>query len=134
MKEKFKFLMFIDDDEATNFYHRFIVDESDICEKHIFYEKAEDALDYFSNSISEENIPDVIFLDINMPKIDGWMFLDRYASIPMQKSPIIIMLTTSLSPSDKEKADKNPLVKAFLNKPLSEEHLVDIASTFIKIT
>jgi len=86
------------------------------------------ALTFFKELTTEEQpeIPDAIFLDVNMPKIDGWGFLNKYGEIPIEKSPIIIMLTTSMNPEDQLKADANPLVKGFKNKPLTEEHLKEL--------
>ena len=126
---KFKLLVFIDDDEATNFYNKYIVTQSGICEQALFFEKAEDALLYFQK-LKDENrhdtIPDAIFLDINMPKIDGWMFLEKYAKINLKKSPVVLMLTTSLSPSDKVKGEGNSMVYKFLTKPLTNENLMEL--------
>lgn len=126
--QKIKFLVFIDDDYATNFYHKIIVRDSGLVEKFIFFSEPEEALTFFKDLSEEENpeVPDAIFLDVNMPKIDGWGFLAKYGEIPILKSPIIIMLTTSMNPEDQLKADVNPLVKGFKNKPLTEEHLKEL--------
>ncbi len=126
--QKIKFLVFIDDDYATNFYHKIIVRDSGLVEKYKFFSEPEEALAFFKNLAVEEQpeIPDAIFLDVNMPKIDGWGFLEKYGEIPVVKSPIIIMLTTSMNPEDQLKADANPLVKRFKNKPLTEDHLKEL--------
>jgi len=126
--QKIKFLVFIDDDYATNFYHKIIVRDSGLVEKYKFFSEPEEALAFFKGLAIEEQpeIPDAIFLDVNMPKIDGWGFLEKYGEIPVVKSPIIIMLTTSMNPEDQLKADANPLVKGFKNKPLTEDHLKEL--------
>ena len=120
---KFKLLLFIDDDDATNFYHEHIIEQADVCEKYLMFQKAEEALEYLKNLTKDDQMPDAIFLDINMPKVDGWMFLEEYEKLHLTKAPVIIMLTTSLRPSDEERAKQNQLVYKFLNKPLSEDHL-----------
>jgi len=124
--QKIKFLVFIDDDYATNFYHKIIVRDSGLVEKYTFFSDPEEALSFFKNLTEEEQpeIPDAIFLDVNMPKIDGWGFLEEYGKLPVVKSPIIIMLTTSMNPDDQLKAKANPLVKGFNSKPLTEDHLI----------
>lgn len=123
MKNKFNFLMFIDDDVATNYYHEIIVNDSNVCNDYIFFSKAFDALEYFENLFDENKMPDIIFLDINMPRIDGWMFLDKFFEIPFDKYPKIVMLTTSLSNIEKERANNHPKIFKLLNKSLTEEHL-----------
>jgi len=126
--EKIKLLVFIDDDYATNFYHKIIVRDSGLVDNYLFFATAKEALTYFKEQQAAGNLekPDAIFLDINMPGINGWEFLDLYAESQNDKSPIYIMLTTSLNPDDQEKAELNPLVRGLKNKPLTEAHLKEL--------
>jgi CheY-like chemotaxis protein len=133
MNEKFKLLLFIDDDVATNFYHKIIVNSSGVCEKHVFFEKAKDALDYFNSVENNNQIPDIIFLDINMPRIDGWTFLNLFSDIPLERHPRIIMLTTSLSTIERERANNHPQVYKLLHKSLTEEHLHELRSALLSV-
>ena len=72
--------------------------------------------------------PDLMFLDVNMPAMDGWQFLEAYEKLTeAQRSRlVVVMLTTSINPDDEEKAKSNPLVDGFENKPLTGEELKDI--------
>jgi CheY-like chemotaxis protein len=72
--------------------------------------------------------PEIIFLDINMPAMDGWEFLQKYEALPEahKSSIIVVMLTTSFNPEDELKARKIPAVKEFRNKPLTPALLQDI--------
>jgi CheY-like chemotaxis protein len=70
-----------------------------------------------------EKMPDVIFLDINMPIWDGWDFLDEIAKLEFQHTFEVYIVSSSTSPHDREKAESYPLVKRFLTKPLEIEEL-----------
>lgn len=131
---KFNFLMFVDDDYATNYYHEHVVKKAEVCDKYKFYDKPGEALEYFETILEnkELEVPDVIFLDINMPKIDGWMFLERYNSLSIPKTPIVIMLTTSLNPKDKQRAEESQLVHGFITKPLAKDHLMELGIEIAK--
>ncbi|MFK7981583.1 MAG: response regulator [Saprospiraceae bacterium] len=126
--ERIKLLLFIDDDFATNFYHKIIVRDSGLVEKYLFFSSANEALVYFKEqaALGNPEKPDAIFLDINMPEITGWEFLDLYAESDNDKSPIYIMLTTSLNPEDQQRAELNPLVRGLKNKPLTATHLEEL--------
>ena len=70
-----------------------------------------------------EQMPDMIFLDINMPIWDGWDFLDEIVKLELQDTFDVYMVSSSTSPYDREKAEKYPLIKRFLTKPLEIEAL-----------
>jgi CheY-like chemotaxis protein len=133
MEDKFKLLLFIDDDVATNFYHKIIVNSSRVCEKHIFFEKAKDALDYFNSIENDSQIPDVVFLDINMPCIDGWTFLNLFSEVELKKNPSIVMLTTSLSTMERERANNHAQIYKLLHKSLTEKHLYELRDELLSV-
>lgn len=126
--KKYKFIAFLDDDYATNRFHEIILKEADICEKSIFFSEPEKALNFFKEEAKKENpeIPEVIFLDINMPKMNGWEFLDEYMKIDTEQAPVVIMLTTSISSKDKRKAKKYDIVKDYMNKPITKKYLLEL--------
>jgi CheY-like chemotaxis protein len=70
-----------------------------------------------------DKMPDVIFLDINMPIWDGWDFLDEIVKLELQHTFEIYLVSSSTSPQDIEKASRYPMVKRFLTKPLKIEEL-----------
>lgn len=70
-----------------------------------------------------EQMPDMIFLDINMPIWDGWDFLDEIVKLELQDTFDVYMVSSSTSLCDKEKAESYPLVRGFLTKPLEIEAL-----------
>jgi len=79
------------------------------------------------NFLKKENQthPDIIFLDINMPKMDGWEFMEAYKELRANQKAkvVVVMLTTSTNPSDKERAGQFPDIIGFNSKPLTEEIL-----------
>src|SRR5436190_19995991 len=117
MKQKLNTIMLIDDDEPTNFLSKMLIEEAH-CAEHIqVADSGKMALEYLSKS---SDCPDLIFLDINMPAMNGWEFLDKYRELEKHKKGkiIIIMLTNSLNPDDKVKASQMPEIAGFENNIL----------------
>ena len=138
MKMKLNCILLVDDDEPTNFLNKLAVEEME-CTNHIkITPGAREALDYLSCAGKPEPlnrdcpIPEIIFLDINMPAMDGWEFLQRYEALPeaQKNSIIVVMLTTSFNPEDELKARKIGAVKEFRNKPLTPTLLQDILKKY----
>jgi len=134
MKKKLNSILLIDDDEATNFIHQMTIQDHGITYDQIVTKlNGEDAIEYLSSPTEngEKPNPDIIFLDINMPKLDGWGFLDKYAEMcEGQPSKIIVMLTTSLNEYDRERAENIDIISEFRNKPLDGEILDEILEKY----
>ena len=71
-------------------------------------------------------LPDLILLDINMPIMDGWEFLDEFSNLTYSKDISVIILTSSINPEDREKAKKYKDVKGFMSKPITKDKLDQI--------
>ncbi len=133
--KKIKNVLLIDDDEPTNFINKKIIESSELVEYIHIAQSGQEALNFLSRR-SEQNerhpLPDLIFLDINMPAMDGWEFLDRYKDLANGKkdSIIIVMLTTSLNPDDEVKARELKQVNAYRNKPLTRQLIGEIAAEY----
>lgn len=122
MKQKLNCILLIDDDEPTNFINEMIINKANCTEKVAVTESGKEALDYLTSVDRGENpYPDLIFLDINMPAMNGWEFLEHYnrLSKAQQGEIVIIMLSTSLNPDDKIRANQTPHVNDFMPKPLT---------------
>ncbi len=132
MKQKLKRILLIDDDEPTNFLNRLVLEEMGCADEITTMTSGEKALKYLSTqSDGQYPQPDLIFLDINMPGMNGWEFLEEYNELEdLQKGNIVVvMLTTSVNPADLEKAQAISGIKQFMHKPLTEEHVMKIIRT-----
>lgn len=129
MKKKLNCVLLIDDDEPTNFVNQLVIDEAGYVEKIVTAESGQEALDYIASVVSKpEAQPDLIFLDINMPAMNGWEFLDRYKLVceTLRGVHVVIMLTSSLNPDDRKRANEISKVDDFICKPLTSESLENI--------
>ncbi|SIT24612.1 Response regulator receiver domain-containing protein [Filimonas lacunae] len=143
--KKFKDLdciLLIDDDHVTNFIHTKAIARANIAAHVQVAETATDALAFLTNSgifsTEEESDlprPGIILLDINMPGMNGWEFLEAYARLTtVQKARIIVvMLTTSLNPDDELRALKSQDVIQFMKKPLRPEMVAELAQQFFEL-
>ncbi len=118
--------MLVDDNKVDNFFHERVIKKYNPAIKVITKESAEEGLDYLRNKdCDQDNHPDIIFLDINMPGMNGWEFLEEYKNLDknLQCRLIVIMLTTSKNPDDIEMAKKHNILSGFKTKPLDKEIL-----------
>ena len=118
--KKLKSILLIDDDEPTGFLYKMIVGAADCTENVCVLQNGQDALDYINNAI-----PDLIFLDINMPRMNGWEFMEKFNNIEntLLKIPVIIMISTTLNPDDEVKALGTKNISGFMRKPLTVKAL-----------
>ncbi|MGZ3883910.1 MAG: response regulator [Bacteroidia bacterium] len=125
--KKLDCILFIDDDEDDNFFHRLVVKEVNGAEYVKIAESGFEALDFLKE---KTRVPQLIFLDINMPKMNGWEFLEEYRKMGDNGEAVIIMLTTSLNPADKERSETIPEIREFKTKPLNAETLRQIIQQY----
>jgi two-component SAPR family response regulator len=128
---RFKKVMMIDDDYCCRLLAERMLKIYHFADEIIICETAIEALDYLSaHSLS----PEIIFLDINMPGMDGFEFLERFQKLKkrIKMNIAIIMLTSSSNFEDKNRAEENSDVYLFLNKPLTKLKLEAISAAFSK--
>jgi CheY-like chemotaxis protein len=126
MQAAYKFVMLIDEDEIDNIINQKIIESNNFSEQVIVFQTGNEALDFLAtNHTDAEKLPELIFLDINMPIMDGFQFLEEFEKLPTQvlDKCKIIMLSSSISPRDIDRAASNRFVKKYLNKPLNSRYL-----------
>jgi len=122
IKNRIKRACIIDDDPIFVYGIKRIMNEIDFCDEIIVYANGESALNELGSLVQEgKKLPDVILLDLNMPVMDGWVFLDDFVKIPShnQEHLSLYLLTSSINPSDIEKAKNYPIVNNFISKPVT---------------
>ncbi|NVK51913.1 MAG: response regulator [Flavobacteriaceae bacterium] len=129
IKEKLNCILLVDDDESTNFLHRYVVEKTQYAKKCVTVHSGQEALDYLTSTEEGEHPqPDLVFLDINMPAMNGWEFLEHYKQLDknQQGKVVVVMLTTSINPDDREKSKLFSDVTGFKNKPLTKEMILEL--------
>jgi CheY-like chemotaxis protein len=125
----------IDDDPITLMLCKKAMQKVDFAEEITTFQSGEDAISFFhnnSNSPNNSSIPELIFLDLNMPVMSGWEFLDIYLNRDYHLifKTNIIVLSSTIDPKDIEKSKSYPMVVNFLSKPINKEILLDLKSKF----
>lgn len=126
MKKKLNCILLIDDDPDDNMYHRIIIEEMDIVNRIDIALNGLEALAYLKNE--HQVPPEIIFLDLNMPKMNGWEFLEQYRHLNKEQKAkvVLVILTTSANPDHIKKAKEIEDVTGFETKPLSKQILTEI--------
>jgi len=135
MNKKLRCVMLVDDDNNDNFFHEREIRKTNESTIIITKNNGLEALEYLKSQKNNNDIhPDLIFLDINMPKMNGWDFLKEYNSLDkkLQSRAIIIMLSTSKNPEDISRGKTWSFVSDYIKKPLTKEIMEDIIRKYFK--
>jgi two-component system, chemotaxis family, chemotaxis protein CheY len=119
----------VDDDKIFQFTASKTLKAILISDSILQFENGEDALRFLKdNLLNARLLPDFIFLDINMPLVDGWMFLDDYEALKprLAKQVVIYMVSSSIDPRDIARARENSNVKDYVVKPVTREKFIEL--------
>jgi CheY-like chemotaxis protein len=126
---RFTSVLLVEDDPITAMVCDRIIKMTGFAEKVSLCENGKTALNHLSNlGSTDTSLPEIIFLDINMPVMNGWDFLHQFENIQssFKQVPSIYILSSTIDPEDYERAKSYALVKDFISKPLSKESLEKI--------
>jgi CheY-like chemotaxis protein len=127
---QFEKVLLIDDNDIDNFINERMITTSNFSKTVLVKNSAQSALEYLRNlKQGTDQMPQVIFLDLNMPVMDGFDFLNEYEKLhdEIKNCCKIIVLSSSISLEDINRASTNPYVRKYLNKPLGEKYLQAIS-------
>ena len=127
-------VMLIDDNEIDNFINQKMMEGCNFAENLYIHTSGRSGLEFLRNLASNKEIlpkmlPQLIFLDINMPVMDGFQFANEFDKLgkDVTENCKILMLTSSINPEDIENSKRSPSVIRYLNKPLSHEVLLSLS-------
>lgn len=125
--KKLKSVLLVDDDSTSNFMAQLLLEDLNIAEQISTTLNGQEALDYIQIHCAAGNCPNLILLDINMPVMNGFEFLEYFRRLPVSSQIQVVMLTSSVYHKDLEKA-KSYQINYYVSKPLTTEKLKEIFS------
>jgi CheY-like chemotaxis protein len=130
-------VLLIDDDRPTNFLHKKVIERTGLDVDVQALTSAQEALEFLTCSGKYEGTestyrPGIIFLDINMPGMNGWEFMEAYHQLNANQKAriVVIMLTTSLNADDRERAMQDADIATFYHKPLKADMVMDLVNQY----
>jgi CheY-like chemotaxis protein len=129
---KLKNLLLVDDDPTTNFFNRHLIGKMGYFENIHEAANGQVALEKVDELFRKGCTPDMILLDINMPIMNGFEFLDRYNKLDeeVKSSVVVCMLTTSLAKEDLDRARHYDVLADYLDKPLNEDKMKQLMEKY----
>ena len=122
-----KKIAIVDDDGIFQFTTKVKIEKLQLASSIQIFNDGDEVFKYLQEA-EQDQWPDVILLDINMPIVDGWDFLELYRGLPddLHEHISIFMLSSSINPVDVDKAKENKFVKEYVTKPIKDEVLISI--------
>lgn len=126
MSKDIRLISIVDDDSVYQFTMQVYAETLNISDKMMYFNHGEEAIAYLNKNIGNENkLPDLILLDMNMPVMDGWQFIEEFFSLELNisKKIVIYMISSSVREEDIQRAKSLSLLSGYLIKPVERENL-----------
>lgn len=120
----------VDDDEIILFLHRKIIQSVGLHQEPKVFNSAQKALDFF-DKMESDGLPILLFLDVNMPIMDGWGLLDIIHQDDFNKPIEVVMVTSSVDQEDKDKAAEYSKIINFMEKPFNKNNLKELNLSYL---
>ena len=133
MPRKLRHILLVDDSPDDNFIHTRAIRKSGLAVEISVKRDGVEAIELL-RSAPVADLPDLILLDIKMPRLDGWGFLEQLASLPDERRNhvLVIMVSTSTNLLDKERSRRYPMITEFLSKPITADEIQRIVADHFK--
>ncbi len=129
--KKVEAISIIDDDKIYRFTTEKYINMLRLADRVLTYSDGEEAMSYLRQNLdTPSEIPDIILLDVNMPIMDGWDFLEEFAelSAKLPKKVTIYMVSSSIDDRDQQRARQIEQISDYVVKPITEEQLVELVN------
>jgi CheY-like chemotaxis protein len=121
----------IDDDRIYSFGIKKLMSVTNFCKEVVQFTNGKEALDYLVPLVNDAAaLPDIILLDLNMPIIDGWQFLDEFIKYKLVKDITIYIVSSSIDVADYDRAARYSVISNFYVKPVHAAHLLEMIADF----
>jgi CheY-like chemotaxis protein len=121
----------VDDDEIFTYGFRKLTTIKGLFDEILHFSNGQEAIDFLKDPQNGQHLPDVLFVDINMPVMNGWEFNEAFEEIKSQlgKNIILYNISSSIDLEDIKRAKSNPIIADYLLKPIDEEYLAEISQS-----
>ncbi len=116
----------VDDDPLYIFSMKKVLKLTEFCSEARFFKNGQEALDELVPQLEEGGLPDVMFLDISMPLMNGWELLDHLVKYPQSKEIKIFIVSSSIDPYDTDKSSSYDIVTDYIYKPITIEKMNEL--------
>jgi CheY-like chemotaxis protein len=123
-------IFLVDDDHIYQFTAKKTLEAMGVSQEVSIFMDGETALEYIKAHLSDiDSLPDVIFLDINMPVMDGWQFVEEFQKLDLGKKVSLFMVSSSVDEADMNRSRQYPVIKEYIIKPVGRPRFEQLLSS-----